>query len=144
MTQQHHLNHATWGLQISCGFHTEVPEESNLRENQEEPWRRVPRLGAAAGKPDRGGAFDDGSCPHAGFDPAEIFGCRGDRLHQGQKLDLDRAEHRAKGEELHRAQVLGARIFRLDGGSGRGDDPGLHQRNQELQDRQMDQLALIP
>ena len=29
------------GLQISCGFHTEVPEESDLREDQEEPWRRV-------------------------------------------------------------------------------------------------------
>ena len=28
------------GLQISCDFHTEVPEESGLRENQEEP-RRV-------------------------------------------------------------------------------------------------------
>ena len=38
------------GLQISCGFHTEVSEESGVRENQEEPWRRVPRLGPAVGR----------------------------------------------------------------------------------------------
>jgi hypothetical protein len=44
-----------------------------------------------------------------------------------QKLDLDRAEFRAKGEEFQRAQVLGVRIFRLDGGPGREDDPRLHQ-----------------
>src|SRR3974390_247362 len=106
------------GLQISCGFHTEVSEESGVRKNQEEPRRRVPRLGPAAGMPDRGGPFDARSCAHAGFDPAEILGCRGHWLHQGQKLDLDRAEYRAKGEELHRTQILGAWIFRLDGGPG--------------------------
>jgi hypothetical protein len=35
------------GLQISCSFHTEVPEESDLREDQEEPRCRVRRLGPA-------------------------------------------------------------------------------------------------
>ena len=31
---------------------------SGLREDQEEPRRGVPRLGPAAGMPDRGGPFD--------------------------------------------------------------------------------------
>ena len=100
-------------------FHTEVSKESGLREDQEEPWRRVPRLGPTAGMQDRGRPFDARSCAHAGLDPTKILGRRGGRLHQGQKLDLDRAEYRAKGEELHRAQVLGAWIFRLDGGPRR-------------------------
>ena len=59
MTQQHHLNHANMGLQISCGFHTEVPEESGPRENQEEPRCGFPRFGAAAQMPDPGHLMTD-------------------------------------------------------------------------------------
>ncbi len=56
------------------------------------------------------------------YSVAEVIG-----FIKGQELDLDRAEYRAKSEELHRTQVLGTRIFRFDGGPGRGDDPRLHQ-----------------
>ena len=49
MTQQHHLNHATWDCK-SCGFHTEVPEKSGLRKNQRSNLGcRVPLLGRGAG-----------------------------------------------------------------------------------------------
>ena len=35
-------------------------------------WTGLPSTGAAEGVPDRGGAFDAGSCAHADLDPAEI------------------------------------------------------------------------
>ena len=97
----------------------------------------------AAGMPDRGGPFDARSCAHAGFDPAEILSCRGHWLHQGQKLDLDRAEYRAKGKNFtgHKFWARGYFVSTV----GRDEETiRAYIRNQELQDRQMDQLALIP
>jgi len=65
------------------------------------------------------------------------------RLHQGQELDLDRAECRAKGEELHRHKFWAGGYFVST--VGRDEETiRAYIRNQELQDRQMDQLTLIP
>ena len=50
-------------------------------------------------------------------------------------------ERKAKNFTGHK--ILGARILRLDGGPGE-ETIRAYIRNQELQDRQMDQLALIP
>ena len=118
MTQQHHLNHATWDCKYHVVSYRSI-ERKRSSGRSRRILRRVPRLGQTAGMQDRGRPFDARSCAHAGLDPTKILGRRGGRLHQGQKLDLDRAEYRAKGEELHRAQVLGAWIFRLDGGPRR-------------------------
>jgi Transposase IS200 like len=126
MTQQHHLNHATWDCKYHVVFIPKYRKKSVFGKIKKD-------LGAVFHDlaPRRECRIEEGHLMpdhvHPGLDPAETLGCRGDRLHQGQKLDLDRAEHRAEGEELHRAQILGARVFRLDGGPRRGDDPRLHQ-----------------
>ena len=90
MTQLHHQNHATWGVQISCGFHPEISQEGDFRGHQEAARRRVPRIGATPREQDRGRASD--------------------------------ARPVGRDEETIRAYI----------------------KNQELQDREMDQLALIP
>ena len=47
-------------------------------------------------------------------------------LHQGQERDPSGAGVRRAEAQLRRAALLGPRVFRLDGGSGRGGDSRVH------------------
>ncbi len=118
MTQQHHLNHATWDCKYHVVFIPKYRKKAifgKIKKNlgavfHDLARRRESRIEEGHLMPDHVHMLV--------LDPAEILGGGGDRVHQGQKLDMDRAEYRAKGEELHRAQILGTRVFRLNGGTG--------------------------
>ena len=127
MTQQHHLNHATWDCKYHVVFIPKYRKKAvfgKIKKNlgivfHDLARRRECRIEEGHLMPDHVHMLV--SIPPK-YSVAEVIG-----FIKGKKLDLDRAEYRAKGEELHRAQILGPRVFRLDGGPGRGDDPRLHQ-----------------
>ena len=73
------------GVQISCGLHSQVPQENAVRAVEAASRRGVPQIGNAEGVQGRRGAFDAGSCSHDDFDPAEICGVASNRVHQGQE-----------------------------------------------------------
>ena len=73
------------GLQISCGVHSQVPQEDALWRTEAASRGGVSSTGDAEGKKSRGGPLDAGSCSHDDIDPAEIRGFAGDRVHQGEE-----------------------------------------------------------
>src|SRR5262249_25745296 len=62
-------------------------------------------------------------------DPAEIFGGGGDRVSEGEKLDLDCAECGTQAAQFSWPQIPGEGLLRFDRRAGRGDDPRLHQKS---------------
>ena len=66
---------------------------------------------------------------YADIDPAEIFGGVGDRVSEGEKLDLDCAECGTQAAEFSGSQILGEGVLRLNRRAERGDDPRLHQES---------------
>ena len=66
---------------------------------------------------------------YADIDPAEIFGGVGDRVSEGEKLDLDCAECGTQAAQFSWPQILGEGLLRFDRRAGRGDDPSLHQKS---------------
>src|SRR5215471_1559826 len=75
--------------------------------------------------------IEEGHLPraYADIDPAEIFGGGGDRVSEGEKLDLDCAECRTQAAQFSWPQILGEGLLRFDRRAGRGDDPRLHQKS---------------
>ena len=146
MTQQHHLNHAAWDCKYHVVFIPKYRKKAifgSIKKNlgavfHDFARRRESRIEEGHLMPDH---------VHMLVSiPPKYSVAEGDRVHQGQKLDMDCAEYRAKGEELHRAQILGTRVFGLSQrweGTRRRCEPTSGTRN--LQDRQMDQQpTLIP
>jgi len=89
--------------------------------------------------PDRGGPFDARSCAHAGFDPAEIL--IGFIKGKSSIWIAQNIERKAKNFTGHKFWARGYFVST----AGRDEETiRAYIRNQELQDRQMDQLALIP
>src|SRR5262249_28162791 len=63
-------------------------------------------------------APDARPCTHADFDSTEIFGGGGDRVSEGEELDLDCAEHRTQAAQFFEPQILGEGLLRFDSGAG--------------------------
>ena len=136
MTQQHHQNHATWECKYHVVFIPKYRKKTIFGVIKK-------RLGAAARKQDRRRPSDARSRPHADFHSAEIFRGGGDRLHERKEFDLDRAERRAQGAQFHRAQVWARGYFVST--VGRDEEMiRAYIKNQEMQDRELDQLSMIP
>src|SRR6476660_5992624 len=112
------LNHATWGVQVPRRVHAEVPQETAVRQDKAASGPGISRSRTPQGMPDRGGAFDAGSCPYADIDTSQVFGGADHRVHEGEELDMDRAECRTQDAEFSRPQILGARILCHDRWSG--------------------------
>ncbi len=72
------------GLQISCGFHPEMPPEDALCGSAALSGKSVSRPCVPEVKPDRRRALDAGSCAYDDFDPAEICCVAGSGIYQGQ------------------------------------------------------------
>src|SRR5712672_1285850 len=115
------------GVQISCCFHSQVPQEDAVRRAEKAPRRGVSQAGAAEGKPDRRGALDAGPRSHDDFDSAEIRGLTGGRFYQGQECHPFGPCVWREEAQLCRAALLGKRLFRLDRRSRRSRDTGVHQ-----------------
>src|SRR6516164_6201281 len=83
----------------------------------------------AQGMQDRTRTSDARPRAYADIDPAEIFGGGGDRVSEGEKLDLDCAECGTQAAQFSWSQILGEGLLRFDRRAGRGDDPRLHQKS---------------
>ena len=96
MTQQHHLNHAKWDCKYHVVFIPKYWKKAiygKIKKNlgavfHDLAWRRECRIEEGHLMPDH---------------VHEVIG-----FIKGKSVDLDCAEYRAKGEELHRTQILGA------------------------------------
>src|SRR5262245_66368937 len=81
------LSHTKWGLQISRGLHSEVPQEDLVRGVATPSRGNLSPACDAEGVPDRGGASDARSRAHDDLDPSQIRGLSGRGVHQGQERD---------------------------------------------------------
>ena len=107
MSQDHnHLNHTTWGVQIPCRVHAQ------RKECKIEKGHLVP-----------GGVHMLISIP-----PKYSVG-GGDRVSEGEKLDLDCAECGTQAAQFSWSQILGEGLLRFDRREGRGDDSRLYQKS---------------
>src|SRR5271155_960066 len=98
------------GLQISCGFHSEMSAQDVVSGTTTSSGRGFPMACATKGIESRGRASDAQSRAHVAVDTAEICSVAGGRVHQGQKRDpfgpgLWRAQ-----TQFRRAAFLGPRI----------------------------------
>ena len=122
MSQDHnHLNHSTWECKYHVVFTPMYRKEGAVWANQAALGHCIPRACPAQGMQDRRRTSDARPRAYADIDPAEIFGGVGDRVSEGEKLDLDCAECGT--------QILGEGLLRFDRRAGRGDDPRLHQKS---------------
>src|SRR6516225_11060748 len=101
------------GVQVPCRVHAEVPQEGTVWANQAALGYCIPRACSPQGMQDRRRTFDAGPRAYADIDPAEIFGGRGDRVSEGEKLD--RAECGTQAPQFSWPQILGEGLLRFDG-----------------------------
>jgi hypothetical protein len=114
------------GVQIPRSVHPERSSQGAVRAPAAAPWRSVPGIGATEGESGRGRAHDNGSRAHDAVDSAEVRGIARGGVCQGQERDPSGTGVRRAESQFRRAVLLGPRILRFDGGSGRGDDSGVH------------------
>lgn len=89
-----HLNHATWECKYHVVFTPKYRKKLLFGKIKRHLGQVFSRSGAPQGMPDRGGAFDAGSCPYADIDTSQVFGGADHRVHEREEFDMDRAECR--------------------------------------------------
>ena len=146
MTQQHHQNHATW----ECKYHVVfIPKcrkkaifgviKNVLGDVFAMNWRG----GAKSKMREEGHLMPDRILPMLisippKYSVAEVIG-----FMKGKSSIWIARERRAQGAQFHRAQVLGSRL--LVSTVGRDEEMiRAYIKNQEMQDRELDQLSMIP
>lgn len=107
------------GVQISCGVHSEISEESTVWAIEAGTWERVPGTCRAKRMRDRRGALDGRSCAHADLGAAEVFGGTGHGVYQREKCDPYRKSVCRTKKELRWAAFLGEEILGVNGGKKR-------------------------
>src|SRR6516225_5461040 len=122
------------GVHVPCRVHAEVPQEAAVWANQAAPRHCLSRACQAQGMQDRRRTFDARPCAYPDIDPAEVFSGRGDRVFEREKLDLDCAECGTQAAQFSWPQILGEGLFRLT--------IRTYIKNQEIADKQLDQLQL--
>mgnify|MGYP006303732511 CR=1 FL=1 len=113
-------------MQIPCRVYPEVSAQDAVRLVASAPWGGISSLSRAEREPDSGRAPDCGSRSYADFDPAEVCGVAGDRVHQRQECDSYRPHGRGPATQFCRTALLGSWVLRLHGGTGRESDPRVH------------------
>src|SRR6266540_5234778 len=116
------------GMQISCGVHPKVSEESVVSTVEAGTGNGVSRTGATTGERDYRGAPDGRSCAHVDLDSAEAFGVIPDGVHQRQECDSHRAGVCWAEAQLCGTTLLGARVLGINGGKERSRGAPLHPR----------------
>jgi putative transposase len=129
MSQGHnHLNHATWECKYHVVFTPKYRKKvlfGQIRRHLGTVFHELARRKEC--QIEEGHLMPDHV--HILMSIPKVLGGRGDRISQGEKLDLGRAECGAQGTQLSRPQILGQGVFRFNGREGRGDDPRLHQES---------------
>src|SRR4029077_15153850 len=95
------------GVQVPRRVHAEVPQEGAVWANQAALGHCIPRACPAQGMQDRRRTSDARPRAYAIIVPAEIFGCVGDRVSEGKKLDLVCAECGTQAAQFSWSQILG-------------------------------------
>ena len=114
------------GMQIPYRVHPQVPTAETVPTVASAPWGGVPAFGPTEGEPDPGRALDRGSRAYVDLDPAQVRRGSGDRMYQKQECNPYRLHRGRQTEELHRRALVGPRLLRVHGRSGREGDPGIH------------------
>jgi hypothetical protein len=83
------LRFLLWGIAVSRGMDTEMPEKATVWGCGEISGNHIPRVGAGTGEPDSGRVFVPGPRAYADRDAAEIFGSPGGGVYQREKRDSD-------------------------------------------------------
>src|SRR5262249_23178952 len=116
------------GLQISCGVHSQVPQEDVVCGIEAPSRGGVPQVGLSKGKPHRGRSSDAGPCPHDDLHSTKVRGFAGGWLYQGKERNPSGPGLWGEEAQFCGAALLGQRVLRLDRRSRRSGDPGIHQK----------------
>ena len=142
MTPVHHQNPATWECKDHVVFIPKYRKKAIFGVTKKRLGDVFHELARRPREQDRGRASDARPCPHAHFRSAEIFRGGGDRLYQGGRVRSgSRRMSSAKRAISHKFWARGYFVST----AGR-DEETLRAsiKSQELQDRELDQLALTP
>ena len=119
MSQDHnHLNHATWGCKYHVVFTPKYRKKAlfgQIRRHLGTVFRELAQRKEC--KIEEGHLMPDHVHMLISI-PPEIFGGGGDRVSEGEKLDLDCAEHRTQAAQFSGPQILGEGLLRFDSGTG--------------------------
>src|ERR1700674_931648 len=126
MDEYESLSHSKWECKYHVVFIPKCRRKTlygELRRHLGEVFRRL-----AEQKESRveGRASDARSRAYDDFDPAEVCGVAGDRVHQRKECDSSRARIRRAETQFRRAALLGQRVFRLDSRARRSGDSRIH------------------
>jgi hypothetical protein len=100
------LSHSKWECKYRGSFIPKCRRKTLYGELRQHLGEVFGRIGNAEGVQGRRGAFDARSCPHDDFDPAQICGVAGDRVHQGEERNpLGPRLWRAKAQPMRRRMV---------------------------------------
>lgn len=95
------------GMQVSCGVHSEVSAQGDVRVDTQRAWVDDEGVGPTQGERGGGGASDGRPRAHDVVDPAEVFGIRGGGVYQREERDSDRSKIYGSEEELCWVELLG-------------------------------------
>src|ERR1700693_5636926 len=145
MDEYESLSHTTWDCKYHVVFIPKCRRKTLYQELRRHLGEVFRKLALQKDSKVEEGHLMPRSRAHAAFDPTEICGVAGGRLHQGQECD-------PRGQGLWRAQaqfrrttLSGPRLFREHGRARRGGDPRLHPQSRERRSEAGadDPLALI-
>ena len=129
MSQDHnHLNHATWECKYHVVFTPKYRKKAlfgQIRRHLGTVFRELAQRKEC--KIEEGHLMPDHVHMLISIPPK--YWVAGDRVSEGEKLDLDCAECRTQAAQFSWPQVLGEGLLRFDRRTGRGDDPRLHQKS---------------
>src|ERR1035437_957764 len=115
MDEYESLSHSKW----ECKYHVVFIPKGRRKVQVQEPapafGRSVPQAGRAEREPDRRRPSANRPCAHDDFDSTQVCGLASGGVYQGQERNPSGPSIRRTEAELRRAELLGARIFRIDG-----------------------------
>ena len=106
------------GLQVPRSVHTQGTQKGVVPAAERAPGRGVPRVGAPQRESDRRRASDGRPRTHDDRDTAKVRGVKRGGVHQREKCDSPGKGVRRAKAKLHRSELLGERVFCLDGWKG--------------------------
>src|ERR1017187_8610406 len=106
------------GVQVPCCFYSEMPQKGALWKTAAAFGRGIPKIGRTEGMSRRRGPSSRRPCTHHDLDSAQVCGVVRGGIHQGQERDPSGSNLWRTKAKLRRAKLLGARIFRINSGSG--------------------------
>jgi hypothetical protein len=126
MDEYKSLSHTAWECKYHVVFHSEMSPQDVVWSIATVFGRGIPPTGGAERKPDRGRASDARSRAHDDINTAKVCGFLGGGIHQGEECDPFGPGIWGAQAQFCGAALLGTRVLRFDGRSGRGRDSRIY------------------